>query len=160
MDTRRELAKASSICRGIRGTPSDSNSSRPIRDRTGGHGPRTPRPLAGDQARIGEGASTRESASRHKPSRAPIDRDCDPSCPGVASLECCNQLCLLPRPRRRSRVWVRQAAENMQTLTRNLALGEQGSQSPESGPARPWLAASAPRGIAEGSRSIPPLPPE
>jgi hypothetical protein len=46
-------------------------------------------------------------------------------------------LCLLPGPRRRSRVWVRQATQNQQTLIRNPAKGEQGSESPPSGPARP-----------------------
>jgi hypothetical protein len=47
------------------------------------------------------------------------------------------QLCLLPGPRRRSRVWVRQATQNQQTLKRNPAKGEQGSESPTSGPAKP-----------------------
>src|SRR3989304_1427569 len=46
-------------------------------------------------------------------------------------------LCLLPGPRRPSRVSVRQAAENQQTLIRNPAKGEQGSESPVSGPAKP-----------------------
>ena len=46
-------------------------------------------------------------------------------------------LCLLPGPRRRSRIWVRQATKNQQTLTRNPAKGEQGFESLGSGPANP-----------------------
>jgi hypothetical protein len=46
------------------------------------------------------------------------------------------QLCLLPGPRRRSRVWVRQATQNQQTPIRNPARGDQGSESPRSGPAK------------------------
>ena len=47
------------------------------------------------------------------------------------------ELCLLPGPRRRSRVSVRQAAQTQQTLIRNPAKGEQGSESPQPGPAKP-----------------------
>ena len=46
--------------------------------------------------------------------------------------------CLLPGPRRRSRIWDRQAAKNQQTLIRNPTKGEQGSFSPQSGPAKPF----------------------
>jgi len=55
------------------------------------------------------------------------------------------KLCLLLGPRRRSRVFVGQAAQNLQTLIRNPAKGEQGSlRSPESGPAKPPCVGSSP----------------
>ncbi len=63
------------------------------------------------------------------------------------------RLCLLPGPRSRSRVWVRQAAKNQQTLIRNPAKGEQGSESPQSGPAKPSCVGSNPT-VASRARVI------
>ena len=53
--------------------------------------------------------------------------------------------CLLSGPRRRSRFWVRQAAQKQQTLIRNPARGEQGSESPGSGSAKPRCVGSLAR---------------
>jgi len=73
----------------------------------------------------------------------------------------------LPGPRRRSGVWVRQAAQNQQTLIRNPAKGEQGSgTSPPSGSAKPScvgsLARLPPRTIHSGNllHPVSPQPPD
>jgi hypothetical protein len=70
-----------------------------------------------------------------------------------------------PDSRRRSRVSVRQATQNQQTLLRNPAKGEQASSSPQAGPAKPQcvghgpsVATRQPRGPGNAKGPSPLLP--